>query len=92
MDITHARSTRHTEYFIGGQKLDYVETERLLGVHLSKDLKWNHHTEVVRKKGAQILAQPEGLHAQGQKDGLSDARQADSILRHPRLMASRDQN
>jgi hypothetical protein len=55
-------------------------------------LKWNHHTEVVRKKGAQILAQPEGLHAQGQKDGLSDARQADSILRHPRLMASRDQN
>jgi Reverse transcriptase (RNA-dependent DNA polymerase) len=55
MDITHARSTRHTDYKICGQKLSYVETERLLGVHISKDLKWNHHTDVVRKKAAQIL-------------------------------------
>ena len=55
MDITHARSVRHTQYEICGQKLNYVETERLLGVHISKDLKWNHHTEVVRKKAAQIL-------------------------------------
>jgi Reverse transcriptase (RNA-dependent DNA polymerase) len=55
MDITHVRSTRQTEYEICGQKLGYVETERLLGVYISKDLKWNHHTEVVRKKAAQIL-------------------------------------
>jgi hypothetical protein len=42
-------------YEIGGIKLGQVETERLLGVHISKDLRWNHHTEVTRKKAAQIL-------------------------------------
>ena len=56
MDITHARSVKYpAAYEISGQKLVCVETERLLGVHISKDLKWNHHTEVTRKKAAQIL-------------------------------------
>jgi hypothetical protein len=44
----------HPTYEIGGIK-SLVETERLLGVHISKDLRWNHHTEVARKKAAQIL-------------------------------------
>ncbi|MGL5405370.1 MAG: hypothetical protein ACRDCT_21800, partial [Shewanella sp.] len=55
MDITHSPTARHTDYQIGGQTLGYVATQRLLGVHFSKDLKWNHHTEIVHKKGAQIL-------------------------------------
>jgi hypothetical protein len=55
MDITHARTVRHTTYTISGRQLEYVANERLLGVHLSKDLKWNHHVSVQRKKAAQIL-------------------------------------
>jgi len=42
-------------YEIGGINLGQVETERLLGVHISKDLRWDHHTLVARKKAAQIL-------------------------------------
>jgi Reverse transcriptase (RNA-dependent DNA polymerase)/Endonuclease-reverse transcriptase len=55
MDITHARTVRHNAYTIGGRQLEYVNTERLLGVHVSKDLKWNYHTDLVRKKSSQIL-------------------------------------
>jgi Reverse transcriptase (RNA-dependent DNA polymerase) len=61
MDITRAHNIdKNKEYLqptyeIGGIKLGQVETERLLGVHISKDLRWNHHTEVTRKKAAQIL-------------------------------------
>jgi hypothetical protein len=56
MDITHGRKTDYpADYKISGIKLTLVVTERLLGVHISQDLKWNHHTEVVRKKAAQIL-------------------------------------
>jgi hypothetical protein len=61
MDITHAHKLDEKKEFllpnydIGGIKLGCVETERLLGVHISKDLRWNHHTEVARKKAAQIL-------------------------------------
>jgi hypothetical protein len=42
-------------YEIGGINLGQVETERLLGVHISKDLRWDHHTLVARKKAAQIM-------------------------------------
>jgi hypothetical protein len=40
MDITHARKAPEipATYEIGGIKLSLVETERLLGVHISKDL------------------------------------------------------
>jgi hypothetical protein len=55
MDITHARSPHTPKYTIGGTELKYVETERLLGVHLSKNLKWNYHTDIVRAKSAQVL-------------------------------------
>jgi hypothetical protein len=55
MDITHARNVRHTTYTIGGTQLQYVETERLLGIHISKNLKWNYHSDVTSKKAAQIL-------------------------------------
>jgi hypothetical protein len=61
MDITRAHKLDRNKKFlqptykIGGINLGQVETERLLGVHISKDLQWNHHTEVARKKVAQIL-------------------------------------
>jgi hypothetical protein len=51
MDITHARNPLHVDYVFGGVTLECVQTERLLGVHLSSDLKWNHQ----RKKAAQTL-------------------------------------
>jgi hypothetical protein len=80
MDITRAHKIdKNKEYLqptyeIGGIILGQVETERLLGVHISKDLRWNHHTEVPRKKATQILgvctAQSEGLHAQSKSSPL----------------------
>ncbi|XP_065336839.1 uncharacterized protein LOC135937609 [Cloeon dipterum] len=35
--------------------LQYVATQRLLGVHLSRNLRWNHHDDVQRKKAPQTL-------------------------------------
>ena len=35
---------------IGDNQLEVVESTKLLGVMVSSDLKWNHHTEYVVKK------------------------------------------
>ncbi|CAB3371821.1 Hypothetical predicted protein [Cloeon dipterum] len=43
MDISRARLPWTPQYTIGGNALDYVCTQRLLGVHISRDLCWNHH-------------------------------------------------
>ncbi|CAB3374662.1 Hypothetical predicted protein [Cloeon dipterum] len=55
MDISRARQPWTPQYTIGGVALDYVCTQRLLGVHISRDLRWNHHVDVQRKKAARTL-------------------------------------
>jgi hypothetical protein len=61
MEITRAHKNNKNNEFLqstyetGGIILGRVENERLLGVHTSKDLRWNHHTEVSSKKAVQIL-------------------------------------
>jgi hypothetical protein len=62
MDITRARTPlrflqlpANKLYTIGGAHLEFVDKERLLGVHISSDLRWHVHTDIVRKKAAQIL-------------------------------------
>ncbi|CAB3387627.1 Hypothetical predicted protein [Cloeon dipterum] len=55
MDISRARQPWTPQYTIGGVSLDYVCTQRLLGVHISRDLRWNHHVDVQRKKAARTL-------------------------------------
>ena len=40
---------------IGGEQLEVVESTKLLGVMISSDLKWNHHTDYVVKKAKKRL-------------------------------------
>jgi hypothetical protein len=56
MDITRARRPLFFEYSINGAVLEYVHRQRLLGVHLSSDLRWEVHTDTVRAKAAQTLS------------------------------------
>ncbi|CAB3388739.1 Hypothetical predicted protein [Cloeon dipterum] len=55
MDLSRARQPWLPQYMIGGAVLKYVSTQRLLGVHIARDLRWNHHVDVQRKKAAQTL-------------------------------------
>ncbi|CAB3375200.1 Hypothetical predicted protein [Cloeon dipterum] len=55
MDLSRARQPWLPQYMIGGAALEYVSTQRLLGVHIARDLRWNHHVDVQRKKAAQTL-------------------------------------
>jgi ribonucleases P/MRP protein subunit RPP40 len=55
MEITKSRTARHYFYTLGGVPLEYVDQHRLLGVHISSDLKFNAHTDIVRAKAAQNL-------------------------------------
>jgi hypothetical protein len=55
MDITHASTPLYFEYTIGGVPLEYVDQQRVLGVHITCDLKWTAHTKIVRGKAAQTL-------------------------------------
>jgi hypothetical protein len=54
MDITRATPMQHP-YTIGGTELPYCEAEKLLGVVISPDLKWNAHVAGVRAKAARTL-------------------------------------
>jgi hypothetical protein len=45
MDITHARAPLYFKYTINGAALEYVDRQRLLGIHLSSDLRWGVHTD-----------------------------------------------
>jgi hypothetical protein len=82
-DITRAHKIdKDNEYLqprleIGGIILGQVETERLLGVQFtSQKILDGITTERFRAKSSAnfgiCTAQPEGLHAQGKKDGLPD--------------------
>ncbi|CAB3388827.1 Hypothetical predicted protein [Cloeon dipterum] len=55
MDLSRARQPWLPQYMIGGAVLEYVRTQRLLGVHIARDLRWNHHVDVQQKKAAQTL-------------------------------------
>ncbi|CAB3387969.1 Hypothetical predicted protein [Cloeon dipterum] len=55
MDLSRARQPWLPQYMIGGAVLEYVSTQRLLGVHIARDLHWNHQVDVQRKKAAQTL-------------------------------------
>jgi len=56
MDITRAQQPLYFLYTIDGVPLEYVDRQRLLGVHLSSDLRWSVHTDTVRAKSAQVLS------------------------------------
>ncbi|XP_059489267.1 uncharacterized protein LOC132204659 [Neocloeon triangulifer] len=56
LDLTRARTPLRTAYTIGGAILEYSNIERILGVHVSSDLKWNRHTEIARGKAAKVLS------------------------------------
>jgi hypothetical protein len=56
MDITRAQQPLYFLYTIDGVALEYVDRQRLLGVHLSSDLRWSVHTDTVRAKSAQVLS------------------------------------
>jgi hypothetical protein len=56
LDITRARTPLHAAYAVGGAVLVYNTTERILGVHVSSDLKWNAHTDIARGKAAKVLS------------------------------------
>jgi hypothetical protein len=56
MDITRAREPLYYQYTIDGVPLEYVDRQRLLGVHVSSDLRWSVHTDTVRAKSAQVLS------------------------------------
>ncbi|CAB3387286.1 Hypothetical predicted protein [Cloeon dipterum] len=49
MDITHERVLLQYEYTLGAENMD---KERLLGVHITSDLRCHAHTEIVRAKAA----------------------------------------
>jgi hypothetical protein len=55
MDITRERSPMYYMYTLGGEPLQYVDQQRLLGVNITCDLRWNTHTDIVRAKAAQNL-------------------------------------
>jgi hypothetical protein len=56
IDITRARTPLHALYTVGGATLEYSTTERILGVHVSSDLRWNTHTDIARGKAAKVLS------------------------------------
>ncbi|CAB3370560.1 Hypothetical predicted protein [Cloeon dipterum] len=56
MDVTRAKNALHTPYTVGGAVLEYNDTERILGVHVSNDLRWNKHTDIARGKAAKVLS------------------------------------
>jgi len=55
MNVTRSQNPKNYVYSIGGVELAYVYQQRLLGVHISSDLRWNVHTDIVRSKAAQVL-------------------------------------
>jgi len=54
MDISFA-APQHHRYNIDGTDLPYCESEKLLGVVITPDLKWNAHVAAVRAKTARTL-------------------------------------
>jgi hypothetical protein len=54
MDITLAAPLLHP-YTIGDVVLPYSKTEKVLGVTVSSDLKWNAHVDAMRAKAARSL-------------------------------------
>jgi ribonucleases P/MRP protein subunit RPP40 len=56
IDITRAWTPLRALYTVGGAILEYSITERILGVHVSSDLRWNTHTDIARGKAAKVLS------------------------------------
>ena len=57
---THARITRSsapipTSFEVCGEAIPTQEKFKLLGIWITGDLRWNHHTEVVRSRAMRIL-------------------------------------
>ncbi|CAB3372506.1 Hypothetical predicted protein [Cloeon dipterum] len=55
MDITRARTPLYFEYTVNGAPIEYVNKQRLLGVNISSNLRWDVHTDAVRAKAARVL-------------------------------------
>jgi hypothetical protein len=79
-------------YNVGGTVLLYSTTERILGVHVSSDLRWNAHTDIARGKAAKVLSfEPRNLHVCNPrvKRLAYQARPYDEaahVVRHPRVV------
>jgi hypothetical protein len=56
MDLSRARSPLYYEYYLDGAILEYVDTQRVLGVLISSDLRWCAHTDAARAKASQVLS------------------------------------
>ncbi|CAB3381625.1 Hypothetical predicted protein [Cloeon dipterum] len=56
MDITRARAPLYFEYTVNGAPIEYVNKQRLLGVQISSDLRWDVQTDAVRAKAARVLS------------------------------------
>jgi hypothetical protein len=55
--LTRARRPfNRAVYSVGGTVLSYSTTERILGVHVSSDLRWNAHTDNAHGKAAEVLS------------------------------------
>ena len=50
MHITKKRTILQHQYMLNGVPLNTVEHQAYLGVHLSNNLKWDHHISVAKKK------------------------------------------
>ena len=56
MDITFASKPLNPLYSIAGEPLEYCQHEKLLGVHVTPDLKFNLHSEYGRAKASKTLS------------------------------------
>jgi len=57
LELTRARRPfNRAAYTVGGTVLEYSATERILGVHVSSDLRWNAHIDIARGKAAKVLS------------------------------------
>ena len=50
LTVTNKRKPISHPYFIHGKELQKADTAKYLGVHLTKNLSWNHHIDVLTKK------------------------------------------
>ncbi|KAK3083817.1 hypothetical protein FSP39_003606 [Pinctada imbricata] len=56
LNITAKRKIIHHPYKIHGHTLEVVDSAKYLGIHIHRNLKWNHHIDQVSKKANNTLA------------------------------------
>ena len=69
MMITNKKITRKPDLLINGQKIEWVDQYKYLGVTIDKDLNWNKHVNNITKKANLALLQSKSMISK--KIGLS---------------------